>query len=289
MKQPVFTGVCTALVTPFCQNQVNFSMLETLLQRQLDAGIDALLLCGTTGESPTLSDDEKLAIFRHAKAYVRNRCPVIAGTGSNNTAHAVALSKEAEEIGVDALLLVSPYYNRANDEGLFHHYRAIAEAVSIPIILYNVPSRTAVDIPVSVYKRLAEIPNIVGVKEASGDITKITRIRAACPEDFTIWTGNDGQIVPAMSLGAAGVISVLSNVLPEETMQMTHSALDVEFGTAGKLQIAFQPLIDLLFCEVNPIPVKAAMEELGLDCGPCRLPLGPISEANRRKIKAYLQ
>lgn len=289
MKQPLFTGVCTALVTPFTQNQINFPMLETLLQRQLDANIDAILVCGTTGESPTLSDDEKLAIFRHTKAFIRDRCPVIAGTGSNNTAHAVTLSKEAEKAGVDALLLVSPYYNRANDEGLYQHFRAIAEAVSIPVILYNVPSRTAVDIPVDLYRRLAEISNIVGVKEASADITKVTRIRAACSEEFAVWTGNDGQIVPAMSLGADGVISVLSNICPEETVQMAHAALAGDFATAGKMQVDLQTLTDLLFCEVNPIPVKAALQELGFDCGPCRLPLGPLSEGNRMKLQEYLQ
>ena len=289
MKHPVFTGVCTALVTPFFNENINFTMLEQLLQRQIDAGIPAVLLCGTTGESPTLSDAEKISIFRHAKQFVKNQCPMIAGTGSNCTDHAVKLSMEAEAAGVDALLLVSPYYNKANEEGLYQHFRTIAEAVHIPVVLYNVPSRTGLDIPVSLYRRLAEIPNIIGVKEASFDITKITRIRAMCPKDFYIWTGNDEQIVPAMSLGAAGVISVLSNVVPAEAQAMAQAALDGDFNTAAQLQTKLLPLNELLFSEVNPIPVKAAMAELGLDCGPCRLPLGPLSEANRKKLQEYLQ
>ncbi|MBO5322606.1 MAG: 4-hydroxy-tetrahydrodipicolinate synthase [Oscillospiraceae bacterium] len=277
MSKPFFTGCCTALVTPFLNRQVNYPMLEQLLQKQLLAGMDVALVCGTTGESATLSDDEKLEIIRRAKAFVGDQMIIIAGTGSNNTAHAVTLSKAAQDAGADALLVVSPYYNKATPEGLVHHYLAIAHAVKIPIILYNVPSRTGVDMAVSVYRRLANIPNIIGVKEASGDIGKILRICAACPDSFTVWTGNDEMTVPAISLGAKGVISVAGNVYPEEMQNMAMAALDGDFDTAASLQRQLLPLTDALFSEVNPIPVKAAMKCIGFDCGGCRLPLTEAS------------
>lgn len=287
MKNALFTGACTALVTPFREGKVNFAMLETLLARQLEAGIRTIVICGTTGEAPTLSDREKLQLFQKAKAFVGSSGKILAGTGSNNTAHAVALSKAAEDAGVDGVLVVSPYYNKATADGLVTHYGAVAAAVHIPVIVYNVPSRTGVDIPVSVYQALSGVPNIAGVKEASADITKITRIRAACPQ-LPIWSGNDDQIVPVMALGGAGVISVLSNVLPVQTQAMTLAALDGDFDTAAALQVELLPLISLLFCEVNPIPVKAAMEILGYDCGPCRLPLTSLSAGNREKLKKLL-
>ena len=289
MKNPVFTGVCTALVTPFLNGQVNYPMAEQLIRRQIDAGVPAIVLSGTTGESPTLSDIEKLELFRRAKAFAGDRCKIIAGTGSNSTQHAVELSVVAEAAGVDALLVVSPYYNKANPEGLWAHYLAIAHAVSIPIILYNVPSRTGVDIPVSVYKRLSNIPNVVGVKEASADITKISRIQKECPQDFYVWSGNDEQIVPVMSMGGAGVISVLSNVCPVETGAMTAAALAGDFDTAAALQCQLLPLIELLFCDVNPIPVKAAMKLIGYDCGECRLPLTGLSKDNLCKLEAFFR
>ena len=267
MKQPFFTGACTALVTPFLNGCVNYPMLEQLIKRQAEAGIPAVVVCGTTGESPTLSDCEKLELFRRAKQYAAGRCAVIAGTGSNSTEHAVALSKAAEDAGADALLVVSPYYNKATPEGLVAHYSAIAGAVHIPVILYNVPSRTGVDIPVSVYKCLAQIPNIAGVKEASTDITKIAKIRTQCPDSFSVWSGNDEQAVAVMALGGAGVISVVSNVLPVEAQAMARAALDGDFDTAADLQLKLLPLIELLFREVNPIPVKAAMKYIGYDCG----------------------
>lgn len=287
MKNALFTGACTALVTPFREGKVNFAMLETLLARQLEAGIRTIVICGTTGEAPTLSDREKLQLFQKAKAFVGSSGKILAGTGSNNTAHAVALSKAAEDAGVDGVLVVSPYYNKATADGLVTHYGAVAAAVHIPVIVYNVPSRTGVDIPVSVYQALSGVPNMAGVKEASADITKITRIRAACPQ-LPIWSGNDDQIVPVMALGGAGVISVLSNVLPVQTQAMTLAALDGDFDTAAALQVELLPLISLLFCEVNPIPVKAAMEILGYDCGPCRLPLTSLSAGNREKLKKLL-
>lgn len=288
MKNAIFTGACTALVTPFLGEKVNYPMVEQLLHRQMRAGIKAVVLAGTTGEAPTLSDEEKFELFRRGKEYVGDQCMIIAGTGTNSTAHAVAMSKAAEEAGADALLVVSPYYNKATPEGLFAHYLSIAHAVSLPVIIYNVPSRTGVDIPVSVYKRLSKVPNIVGVKEASTDITKITRIRLECGPDFCIWSGNDDQIVPVIALGGQGVISVLSNVCPVETVAMAEAALAGDFDTAAALQCELSPLISLLFSEVNPVPVKAAMKLIGCDCGGCRLPLTSPSPENLKKLAEHL-
>lgn len=288
MKKPLFTGVCTALVTPFLNGQVNYPMLEQLLRRQVDAGIEAVVLSGTTGESPTLSDGEKLEMVRRAKEFVGDSCLILAGTGSNATDHAVALSRAAENMGADGLLVVTPYYNKATPSGLLAHYSAIAAAVHIPVIVYNVPSRTGVDVPVEVYRQLANIPNLAGVKEASPDISKIAKIKASCPPDFTVWSGNDDQAVAVLSLGGQGVISVLSNLLPSETQAMAQAALDGDFDTAAALQLELLPLIEALFSEVNPIPVKAAMALLGYDCGPCRLPLTPLGEGNLERLRACL-
>lgn len=288
MKKPLFTGACTALVTPFLNGKVNYPMLEQLLRRQMQSGIHAVVLCGTTGESPTLCDAEKLEIFRRAKRYVGDGCLIIAGTGSNATDHAVALGKAAEDVGADALLVVTPYYNRATADGLLAHYSAIAGGVHIPVVAYNVPSRTGVDIPVEVYRLLSRIPNLAGVKEASTDISKIAKIRAACPPDFALWSGNDDQAAAVMALGGLGVISVLGNVLPVETQAMAQAALDGDFDTAADLQLRLLPLIELLFCEVNPIPVKAAMKLIGYDCGECRLPLTPMGQENLEKLKKML-
>ena len=284
MNEPLFTGVCTALVTPFLDGKINYPMLQILLSRQIEAGIEAVVLSGTTGESPTLSDSEKLALFRHSKDFAGGKIKIFAGTGSNDTAHAVELSLAAQEIGVDGLLVVSPYYNKATPAGLIAHYTAIAQAVKLPIIVYNVPSRTGVDIPVSVYAKLAEIPNIAGVKEASSDIGKILRIRAECPDQFCLWSGNDHMTVPVLSLGGKGVISVISNLFPEQMNLMTYAALDGDFDTASALQCNMLPWTDFLGCEVNPIPIKAAMAKFGLDCGPGRLPLTPLSPANQARL-----
>ena len=289
MTKPIFSGACTALVTPFLGGKVNYPMMEQLLRRQMEAGIDAVVVCGTTGESPTLSDEEKLELICRCKEYAGDKCKIIAGTGSNCTSHALELSVAAQEEGADGLLIVSPYYNKATPEGLVSHYLTISHAVSIPILLYNVPSRTGVDMPVSVYKRLAQLPNIAGVKEASSDITKIARIRQECPQDFHVWSGNDDQIVPVMSLGGQGVISVLSNIAPTETQAMAKAALDGDFDTAAALQCKLLPLIQVLFSEVNPIPVKAALKRIGYDCGGCRLPLCALSDANQQKIDTFFQ
>lgn len=288
MKQPLFTGVCTALVTPFLNGEVNYPMLEQLIHRQIASGIHAIVVCGTTGEAATLTDGEKLKIITKAKEYAGENCLILAGTGSNSTQHAVVLSKAAQQEGADGLLIVSPYYNKATPEGLIAHYLAIADCVDIPIILYNVPSRTGVDIPVSVYKSLSRIPNIQGVKEASADFGKLLSIRAECLEDFTIWSGCDELAVPAVSIGGKGVISVLSNVCPEITQAMVMAALDGDFDTAASLQVQMYPLIKTLFSQVNPIPVKAAMKLLGYDCGMCRLPLTSASEDVTKKLKNIL-
>jgi 4-hydroxy-tetrahydrodipicolinate synthase len=287
MRKPLFTGCCTALVTPFENGKVNFTMLETLLARQINAGIKAVVICGTTGESPTLSDTEKLAMFRHAKAYAGNNCTIIAGTGSNCTEHAVSLSQAAEETGIDGLLVVTPYYNKATPSGLLAHYSAIAGAVHIPIIAYNVPSRTGVDIPVSVYQQLSKIPKIAGVKEASTDVAKVTRTINACDSGFSVWSGCDDLAVPVISLGGRGVISVASNICPVEVNAMVSAALDGDLDTAAAIQAQLQPLCDLLFCEVNPIPVKAAMGYIGFDCGSCRLPLCSLSKANLERMAKF--
>lgn len=288
MSNPLFTGVCTALVTPFLDGNVNYPMMDQLLKRQIDAGIRAVVIAGTTGESATLSDEEKIKLFARCKQYVADRCLIIAGTGSNSTAHSIELSIAAQEAGADALLIVSPYYNKATPDGLILHYLSICQSVSIPVIIYNVPSRTGLDIPISVYHALSKIPNIVGVKEASSDITKIAKIRNICGPDFSIWSGNDDQIVPVMSIGGQGVISVLSNILPKETVEMCNAALSGDYLTAARIQCQCLPLIDALFSEVNPIPVKAAMREIGYDCGKCRLPLCDITAENLAKLKKYL-
>ena len=288
MKNALFTGACTALVTPFLDGEVNYPMMEQLLKRQIDSGIRAVVICGTTGEAPTLSDDEKLELFRRAKAYVGSDCLIIAGTGSNCTSHAAELSLAAENVGVDGLLIVSPYYNKATPEGLVAHYLTIAHTVSIPIIAYNVPTRTCVDIPISVCKRLSSIPNMAGIKEASSDIRKVTKICRECGKDFPVWSGNDDLTVPSIAVGAQGVISVVSNLLPAETQAMAQAALAGDLDTASALQQELQPLIDLLFCEPNPIPVKAAMQYMGYDCGGCRLPLTELSKGNMEMLKAVL-
>lgn len=288
MKDALFTGVCTALVTPFLGKQVNYPLLEQLLRRQLDAQIEAVVIAGTTGESATLSDREKLTLFARCREFVGGAMKILCGTGSNDTAHAVELSLAAQEAGADGLLVVSPYYNKATAAGLIAHYGSIARSVDIPVIVYNVPSRTGVDIPVEVYRQLSRMENIVGVKEASTDIVKTARIRCACGDDLCIWSGNDEMATAAMALGAQGVISVVSNVAPVQTQAMARAALDGDFDTALSLQCSLLPLIDALFREVNPIPVKAAMKLIGYDCGECRLPLCGVTDETRRELEKLL-
>ena len=276
MKKPVFTGTCTALVTPFLGSSVNYEVLFSLLDRQIAANVDAVVLCGTTGEASTMSDEEQIEVIRRGSSYVAGRMTVIAGTGSNCTAHAVELSKAAEEAGADAVLVVTPYYNKATPKGLILHYPAIADAVCIPVIAYNVPSGTGVDIPLSVYEALSRHPNINGVKDASGNLGRISHAIGQLGEDFHIWSGNDDQNVPILALGGKGVISVLSNVCPAKVVQLVNACLKGNVQIGGALQNKLMPLIEALFCEVNPIPVKAAMERLGFQVGLPRLPLCPM-------------
>ena len=285
MKRPIFTGLCTALVTPFAGEQVNYEMLEVLIERQINAGVDAIVLTGTTGESSTLTREEKLAIYRCGVQTARGRCKILAGTGSNCTANAVSLSREAAELGVDGLLVVTPYYNKATQPGLVKHYRAVCEAVELPVVAYNVPSRTGVDILPGTARALAEIPNLVGIKEASGDIVRISRLADVIP----VYTGNDDQTVASMALGGCGVISVVSNVFPEQTLAMVRAARKGDFQTAAELQRKLLPLMDLMFVQVNPIPVKAAMGMIGFDCGDCRLPLDDLNEENQEKLCSCLE
>ena len=289
MKQPVFTGTCTAVVTPFTDRGVNYDVLAALLDRQLAAGVEAVVLCGTTGEAAAMTEAEQLAVIRWGADYLRGRMTVIAGTGSNCTAHAVDLSRAAEEAGADAVLVVTPYYNKATPRGLILHYTAEADAVGIPVIAYNVPSRTGVDLPLSVCEALSAHPNINGVKEASGDLAKISRILGRFGEDFHVWSGNDDQNVPILSLGGQGVISVLSNVCPGEVHDMVSAAHRGDFRAAAAEQNRLMPLIDALFCEVNPIPVKAALDLLGFDVGTPRLPLCPMEPEHLSRLRAALR
>ncbi len=289
MKQPVFTGTCTAVVTPFTDRGVNYDVLAALLDRQLAAGVEAVVLCGTTGEAAAMTEAEQLAVIRWGADYLRGRMTVIAGTGSNCTTHAVDLSRAAEEAGADAVLVVTPYYNKATPRGLILHYTAVADAVGIPVIAYNVPSRTGVDLPLSVCEALSAHPNINGVKEASGDLAKISRILGRFGEDFHVWSGNDDQNVPILSLGGQGVISVLSNVCPGEVHDMVSAAHRGDFRAAAAEQNRLMPLIDALFCEVNPIPVKAALDLLGFDVGTPRLPLCPMEPEHLSRLRAALR
>lgn len=289
MKKPLFSGLCTALVTPFLNGEVNYPMLDILIRRQITAGVQAVVLCGTSGESPTLSDSEKLEIFRRGVKAAGREIRIIAGTGSNDTAHAMELSREAEKCGVDGLLVVTPYYNKATPAGLVKHYSAIARSVELPIITYNVPTRTGVDISPAVCRELAKIPNIIGIKEASGDVVKAMRIAAENGKDFYVWSGNDDQTVPMMSVGGIGVISVASNVMPLEMNAMVTAAQNGDYDLAGLMQRKLLPLTDLMFCQVNPIPVKAAMKIIGYDVGGCRMPLDDLTAENQQKLECCLR
>lgn len=289
MKKTVFTGSAVAIVTPFFPDgSVNYDKLKELIDYQIDNGTDAIVITGTTGESPTLSPKEHADVIKEAVKMCAGRVPVIAGTGSNDTAFGVAMSIDAERDGADALLLVTPYYNKASQEGLYRHFKAIAESVSIPVILYNVPSRTGTNISVETCKRLAEIENIVAIKEASGNISTVAQIIRECGDKLDVYSGNDDQIVPIMSLGGKGVISVLANVAPKQTHDICQLYLDGKTKESAALANEYLHLANALFCDVNPIPVKEAMNMLGFDVGSCRLPLCDTSEANKNTIKNAL-
>ena len=283
VKEPIFTGSGVAIVTPFTKETVDLPMLEKLLDFQLANGTDAIIVCGTTGEASTMSYRERIRAIEFCVEHVAGRVPVIAGTGSNSTENALAMSRDAESAGADALLVVTPYYNKATQKGLIRHYQVIADAVSCPLILYDVPSRTGVTIAPETYAVLAQHPNIAGVKEASGNLSNIQKTRNLCPEDFTIWSGNDDEVVPICALGGKGVISVAANVLPAQMHRLTELCLANDFAAAGRLQLELKPLCDALFCEVNPIPVKTALRLMGYDVGTLRLPLcEPVPETVER-------
>ena len=289
MKKILFKGVGSAVPTPFDENGVNISEFRKFLQFQIDNNVDALIVCGTTGESSTMTRDEKIIAINCALEVANEKIPVIVGTGSNNTREAIEMSKIAERLGVDGILVVTPYYNKTTQRGLIAHYKAIAESVSIPIILYNVPSRTGVNIEPQTCLELSKIDNIVAIKEASGNISQVAQISNLCGDNLCIYSGNDDQIVPICSLGGIGVISVLSNIKPKFVHDMVYDFLDGNIDKARKMQLNVLPLIDSLFSEVNPIPVKYALNELGFNFGVPRLPLVEFSDTNKKVLRQYLK
>ncbi len=287
----IFTGAAVALVTPMKEDgSVNYEKLDELLEFQIKGGTDAIVACGTTGEASTLSHEEHLNVIRHTVKTVNHRVPVIAGTGSNSTETAIYLSKEAQKAGADALLLVTPYYNKATQKGLVEHFVKTAEAVDIPVILYNVPSRTGCNIlPATVKEINRRAANVVAIKEASGDISQVAMLASIMDDDFAIYSGNDDQIVPILSLGGLGVISVLSNVAPQKTHDIVASYLAGDVKKSCKLQLEAIDLIKSLFCEVNPIPVKTALDLMGMQAGPLRLPLTEMEPSNVERLKKSLE
>ena len=289
MKKILFKGVGSAVPTPFDENGVNISEFRKFLQFQIDNNVDALIVCGTTGESSTMTKDEKIIAINCALEVANEKIPVIVGTGSNNTREAIEMSKIAERIGANGILVVTPYYNKTTQRGLIAHYKAIAESVSLPIILYNVPSRTGVNIEPQTCLELSKIDNIVAIKEASGNISQVAQISNLCGDNLYIYSGNDDQIVPICSLGGIGVISVLSNIKPKFVHDMVYDFLDGNIDKARKMQLNVLPLINSLFSEVNPIPVKYALNELGFNFGVPRLPLVEFSDTNKKVLRQYLK
>ena len=289
MKQTVFTGAAVAIVTPmYTDGSINYDKLGSLIDWQIAQGTDALVICGTTGESATMTDAEHVEVIRYAVDRTAGRIPVIAGAGSNDTAYAVWLSKEAEAAGADALLHVTPYYNKATQKGLITHFSAIADATPLPVILYNVPSRTGVNMQPATYRELSRISNIVAVKEANGDIASVARTLDLCAGELDVYSGNDDQIVPILSLGGKGVISVLSNIAPAMTHRICEEYFHGNTALAAQMQVDCIALVDALFCEVNPIPVKQALNLMGFACGPCRLPLTEMESANVQRLKEQM-
>ncbi len=290
MKERIFEGCATALITPMNKDStVNFAGLEALVESQIKSGVDALVICGTTGEKSTLRYDEHLKVIEVAVKAANKRVPIIAGTGSNDTVYSVELCRDAEDLGADALLMVTPYYNKTSQNGLINHYNYIADRVTKPIILYNVPSRTGVNIKPETYKELAKHQRIVATKEASGDISQIAQIKYLCGDDLDIYSGNDDQTVPVLSLGGIGVISVLSNILPDVVHNICNLYLKGNTTEAAALQNKYLGLMNAMFYDVNPVPVKTAMNLLGLNVGECRLPLYPMDQTNLERLKEKLK
>lgn len=285
MKKPVFTGAAVAIITPMnADGTVNFEEFGRIIEDQIAGHTDAIVVCGTTGESATMPDTEHLSVIDYCVKKVNHRIPVIAGTGSNDTAHGIRLTQSAEKLGVDAVLLVTPYYNKTSQQGLIQHFTALANATSLPCILYNVPSRTGVNILPETAYELSKLPNINAIKEASGNIAQVAKIAQLCGDALNIYSGNDDQIVPLLSLGGKGVISVLSNVAPCETHEICQKWFDGDIAASLAAQLKYLPLCEALFCDVNPIPVKFAMNQLGYQAGSCRLPLVDTSKANQERI-----
>lgn len=289
MKKILFKGCCTAMATPFTEDGINYTEFEKLINDQIKAGIDAILVCGTTGESSTMSTEEKKSAIKFAVEVAKKRVPVIAGTGGNNTKSVIEMSKYAESVGVDGILVVTPYYNKTTQAGLVAHYSAIASSTSLPIILYSVPSRTGVNILPETCLELSKIDNIVAIKEASGNLSQIAKIASLCGDNLHIYSGNDDQVLPTLSLGGLGVISVISNLAPAKFTKMTHDFFDGNFEEAKKVQLESLELIDALFCEVNPIPVKAGLNIMNYNFGIPRLPLIEMSDKGKDKLKIALK
>ena len=286
----IFTGSCVALVTPFNDDgSINFDKFIELLDYHLEHKTDAVLICGTTGEASTIDDKDQIECVRLAAKHINKRMPVIAGAGSNDTAHAVSLAKESEKAGADGLLIVTPYYNKTSQKGLIAHYTAIAEAVNIPIILYNVPGRTGMRIAPETCAELSKIPNIVAVKDATGDISSVAKTAALCGSSFDIYSGNDYQTLPILSLGGKGVISVTANIIPDEMHDICEAYFNGNHDKARQIQLDILGIFDAMFCDVNPMPVKEAMNILGYGVGPCKLPLVGISEEHIGYVKSELK
>lgn len=290
MKKTIFTGAGVAIVTPMNPDEsINFDRLGQIIDNQIENGTDAIVICGTTGESATMTDQEHVDCIEYAVKRVNGRVPVVAGAGSNHTSYAVWMSKEAKRVGADALLHVTPYYNKTSQTGLIRHFNAVADATDLPIILYNVPSRTGVNITPATYRELAKHPNIVAAKEASGNISQIAQIAQACGDELDLYSGNDDQIVPLLSLGAKGVISVLSNIMPRETHDICRLFFEGKIAESCALQLKLLPLINALFSDVNPIPVKEAMNMMSWECGECRLPLVSMQPQAKEHLRVLMQ
>ena len=289
MKTPVFTGTCTALITPFqASGSIDYAAFARQMDRQLESGVDALCVCGTTGESSTLTVQEHVHLVDYCVSHVAGRCKVVAGSGSNDTAAALYLCQHAQESGADALLLVTPYYNKTTQTGLIHHYEYLADKTDLPVILYNVPSRTGLSFTAETYRILSQHPRINGTKEASGNFALLAETMAFCGDELNVWSGNDDQTVPMLALGAKGLISVTANLVPEPMAELTHSYFRGEVEEARELQLSYLPLMKALFSQVNPIPIKAAMAELGLDSGSLRRPLWAMDKKPCKELRETL-
>ncbi len=284
MKPVIFRGMASAIITPMTKDGIDYDALGRLLEFQIENGINGIVVMGTTGENATIEPDDQRAVIRYTVEKVAGRVPVIAGTGANNTAHMLEQAKSACQVGVDAILVVTPYYNKATQNGMIQHFTAVADAATVPVILYNVPCRTGCNLLPATVAELAKHPNIVGIKDASGNMAQTVEMAALCGEDFAIYSGEDALTVPMMAMGAAGTISVLSDVVPKEAVAMTDACLAGDFTTAAKLQCKFLPLINCLFSEVNPIPVKAALSAMGFGEENLRLPLTPMEDATRAAL-----